>query len=219
MTTELKTTSLPEAVYDAVRERILSGRIEPGELVTENAIALEYGVARPTAKAAIERLVVEGLLARRAHKTARVPRLDRADILDLFENRAVIESAAVASLASGPVPRIPDAALEAHRQLLERARSDTSFAQEDIALHRALVAGQASPRLARMHALLMGEIELCIGQVQAHQLLTARAVADQHQGILDAVAAGDAALAARLTREHIVGTRDRLLDHYDSTSS
>jgi DNA-binding GntR family transcriptional regulator len=70
-----------------------------------------------------------------------------------------------------------------------------------------------------MHALLMGEIELCIGQVQAHQLLTARMVAEQHQGILDAVATGDAPLAARLTREHIAGSRDRLLDFYDSTHS
>lgn len=219
MAGQLKTTSLPEAVYDAVREQILSARIEPGELVTEAAIALEYGVARPTAKVAIERLVVEGLLTRSAHKTARVPRLDRDDILDLFENRAVVESAAIAALASGPAPRVPDAALDAHRRLLERARADASFAQEDIAFHHALVAGQPSPRLARMHGLLMGEIELCIGQVQAHHLLTARVVADQHQGILDAVAAGDAPLAARLAREHVVGTRDRLLDHYDSTSS
>ena len=219
MPTQLKTTSLPEAVYDAVREQILSARVEPGDLVTETAIALQYGVARPTAKAALERLVAEGLLTRSAHKAARVPQLDRDDIVDLFENRAIVESAAIAALASEPVPRVPDAALDAHHQLRERARSGSSFAQEDIAFHRALVAGQTSPRLARMHALLMGEIELCIGQVQAHQLLTARAVADQHQGILDAVAGGDAATAAQLTRDHIIGTRDRLLEHYDSTHS
>lgn len=220
VTTQLKTTSVPEAVYDALRERILSTFIAPGELVTETAIALEYGVARPTAKAALERLVSEGLLARRAHKTARVPQLARSDIIDLFENRAIVESAAMAALASEPAPgRIPEAALAAHQQLLEQARSDAPFAQEDIAFHRALVAGQSSPRLARMHALLMGEIELCIGQVQAHHLLTARAVASQHQGILDAVAAGDAGLAAQLAREHIVGTRGRLLAHYDSTHS
>ncbi|MEP6843936.1 MAG: GntR family transcriptional regulator [Pseudolysinimonas sp.] len=220
MPTRLKTTSVPEAVYDALRERILSARIAPGELVTETAIAVEYGVARPTAKAALERLVAEGLLTRRAHKTARVPQLDRADIIDLFENRAIVESAAIAALASEPAPgRVPEAALAAHRELLEQARADAPFAQEDIAFHRALVAGQTSPRLARMHALLMGEIELCIGQVQAHHLLTARAVASQHQGILDAVVAGNADLASRLTREHIVGTRERLLAHYDSIHS
>jgi DNA-binding GntR family transcriptional regulator len=217
VTTQLKTTSLPEAVYDAAREQILSAQLEPGALVTETAIALEYGVARPTAKAALERLVSEGLLVRRAHHAARVPELGREDIVDLFENRATVEQAAISALARRGT--VPAAALEAHRALLERARVDASFAQEDIAFHRELVAGQPSPRLARMHALLMGEIELCIGQVQAHHLLTARDVASQHQGILDAITAGDALTAARLTREHIAGTQERLLAHFDSTHS
>ncbi|MEA9985792.1 FCD domain-containing protein [Subtercola sp. RTI3] len=110
-------------------------------------------------------------------------------------------------------------ALDAHRALLERGLVDAPFAQEDIAFHRELVARQSSPRLARMHALLMGEIELCIGQVQAYHLLAARDVAGQHQGILDAISAGDTALAARLTREHIAGTEEWLLAHYDSTHS
>ena len=61
-----------------------------------------------------------------------------------------------------------------------------------------------------MHDLLMGEIELCIGQVQAAHLLTAAEVGAQHQGILDAVLAGDTDLAARLSDDHIAGSRDRL---------
>lgn len=206
---------LPDTIYESLRGGILEQRDAPGATITESAVALRYGVARPTAKIAIERLVAEGLLRREAHKTARVPSLGRDDILDLFENRATVEAAAIAALAQGGA--IPAAALDAHRALLSRAGAEASFAQEDIAFHRALVAGQPSPRLARMHALLMGEIELCIGQVQAHRLLTARAVASQHQGILDAVTAGDTVLAERLTREHIVGTRERLLAHYDST--
>jgi DNA-binding FadR family transcriptional regulator len=68
-----------------------------------------------------------------------------------------------------------------------------------------------------MHGMLMGEIELCIGQVQANHLLTATQVAEQHQGILDAVIAGDAALAEKLSRDHVAGSRDRLLAHYDTT--
>jgi DNA-binding GntR family transcriptional regulator len=65
-----------------------------------------------------------------------------------------------------------------------------------------------------MHELLMGEIELCIGQVQAAHLLTATEIGAQHQGILDAITAGDATTASRLTTEHITGSRDRLLAHY-----
>ena len=58
--TPLRTTSLPDTVYAALRENIVTPRVEPGSLVTETAIAVEFGVARPMAKAALERLVSEG---------------------------------------------------------------------------------------------------------------------------------------------------------------
>ncbi len=205
---------LPETIYDDLRASIIAQIEVPGSAMTESAIALRFGVARPTAKTAIERLVAEGLLRRTAHHSARVPALSRDDIVDLYDTRAIIESAAIAALCAGGT--IPAEALEAHRALLSSASADEPFATHDIAFHRALVAGQPSARLARMHALLMGEIELCIGQVQANHLLTAVDVAHQHQGILDAVTAGDSARATLLTHAHIVGSRDLLLAHVDS---
>ncbi|HEY8912358.1 GntR family transcriptional regulator [Lacisediminihabitans sp.] len=215
MSVSLKTTSLPEAVYEALRESIVTGSAAPGSLMTETAIALQYGVARPTAKAALERLVSEGLLTRQAHHAARVPELDRDDIVDLYANRALIEEAALHNLAMAGT--VPSTALALQRQLQEHAANDdrAALARTDIDFHRALVVAQQSPRLSRLHSLIMGEIELCIGQVQAHQLIRPSDVAEQHQGILDAVAVGDIALAGRLTREHIFNARDRLLRKFD----
>ena len=204
---------LPGSISDALRAEVVAQHMAPGSTVTESAVAARFGVARPTAKLAIEQLVTEGVLRRSAHQAARVPELDRGDILDLYRTRGVIESAAIAELAGGGV--IPADALAAHRALL--AESDGDFAADDIAFHRALVAASPAVRLARMHRSLMGEIELGIGQVQAHGLLTRRSVAEQHQGILDAVVAGDAALASHLTFEHIARSRDVLLEHYDAT--
>jgi DNA-binding GntR family transcriptional regulator len=204
---------LPDSIRDELRSRILAQTDAPGTTFTESAVALQFGVARPTAKMAIERLVAEGLLRRESHSAARIPELSRDDILDLFENRATIEGTALAKLATGGT--IPAEALAAHRAQQAGADSDAPFAVLDIAFHRALVTGQSSARLVRMHSLLMGEIELCIGQVQANQLRTATDVSLQHQGILDAVTAGDPELAERLTREHIAESRDRLLEHVD----
>jgi len=219
MSSPLITTSLPEAVYNALRESIVTVQEAPGSLLTETAIAERYGVARPTAKAALERLVSEGLLVRQAHRAARVPQLSRDDIEDLYSNRAIVEEAALRGLAATGV--VPPRASAIQRELLEYARVDDAapFVRADVAFHRELVLGQHSARLARMHALLMGEIELCIGQVQSHRLLKAHQVAEQHQGILDAVTAGDVDRAGRLTREHIEGARDRLLRHLDAEST
>lgn len=217
----LAVTRVPDAVYEVLRESILSQREAPGAAVTEQAIADRFGVARPTAKVALERLVADGLLRRTAHKTARVPELTRDDIVDLYANRAIVEEAALRTLAADGV--VPIAAIAAQRMLADAATAASSsdatapLARADIAFHRALVEAQRSPRLARLHALLMGEIELCTGQVQAHRLLSLDDVVAQHQGILDAVAAGDPELAGRLTRAHIEGARDRLLARYDQT--
>jgi DNA-binding GntR family transcriptional regulator len=209
--------ALPDAIYDELRGRILSQADLPGTTFTESAIALRFGVARPTAKTAIQRLVGEGLLRRESHSAARIPELSRADIVDLFENRAIVEGAALARLASGGT--IPAEALAAHRAMQAGIATDQPYAALDITFHRALVTGQASPRLIRMHSLLMGEIELCIGQVAAGHLRTASDVSHQHQGILDAVTAGNPELAERLTREHIVESRERLLARVDGEGS
>lgn len=202
------TPVLSETIADELRASILSQVDAPGSSITESAVALRFGVARPTARLAIDKLVADGLLRREAHRAARIPELSRADIVDLFANRAIIESAAMAALATSGT--IPAEALAAHRALA----TTEQFARHDITFHRALVAGQPSPRLTRMHQLLMGEIELCIGQVQTAHLLSAAEVAGQHQGILDSITAGDAEAAARLTRDHIVGARDRLLTQF-----
>jgi DNA-binding GntR family transcriptional regulator len=208
MAAEPHASVLPEAIYENLRSSVIAQDVAPGSRVTESTVAARFGVARQTAKVAIERLVAEGLLRRETHKAARVPELTAAEIADLYESRAVVESAAVAQLEG-----IPAAALAAHRALID---AGADFAHQDIAFHRALVAGQSSSRLARMHALIMGEVELCIGQVQAAHLLSAKDVAEQHQGILDSILAGDSDRAARLTSEHIAVSRDRLLAHVDS---
>lgn len=206
---------MPDAIYKTLRTRILDQSETPGSALTESAVGERFGVARPTAKLALERLVAEGLLRREAHRAARVPELSRDDLVDVFDTRRLLEAAALENLATGGA--IPADALAAHRELLEIARTGGSFAAQDAAFHRALVAGQSSLRLQRLHAAIMGEVELCIGQVLAHHLVPAADVAAQHQGILDAVTAGDAATAAALTRAHIDATRTALLAHFDAT--
>jgi len=214
MTTVTDATVRPDAVVAALRSGILAGELAPASAVTEALVATRFDVARPTARIAIDRLVAEGLLVREPHHAARVRKLERDDIADLFAARAAIETAAVELLAASA--EVPAVARHAH-DALGALDPDASYAPADIAFHRALVQGSPSSRLPKLHDLLMGEIELAIAQVEAHRLRSVTEVAAEHGRILDAVEAGDTALAGHLTRAHILSSRDRLLAHYDDT--
>lgn len=217
MSAEAKSPPLTEAVYEALRESIVTLGDPPGAALTENAIAGRYGVARPTAKAALDKLVAEGLLRREAHRAAQVPRLDRADIEDLYATRLLLEEAALTALAKRGY--VPPRALTAQREINEFAErgEDAPFARPDMVFHQSLVLGHGSVRLSKMHALIMGEIQLCMGQLQSHHLLRAQDIVIQHQGLLDAIQHRDPELASFLIRRHIINARDRLLTRFAET--
>ncbi|MCL8249987.1 GntR family transcriptional regulator [Aeromicrobium fastidiosum] len=214
MSSQPATQVRPDAVVAHLRGSILSRELAPGTAVTEAHVASRFDVARPTARIAIDRLVADGLLVREPHHAARVRTLDRDDIDDLFISRAAIEAAAVELLAT--TTTVPTPAAEAHRRLLDQP-DDAPYTTHDLAFHRALVHGTTSTRLPRLHDLLMGEIELGISQVEAHRLRSGDEVVGEHQAILDAIAEGDVDRAGRLTRAHILASRDQLVAHYDST--
>lgn len=202
---------LADNVYEALRRSIVSLEDEPGTILTEKAVSQRFGVARPTAKAALERLVAKGLLRRSAHRAAVVPLLSPADIEDLYATRLVIERAVVEQLADKR--RIPPKALEAQEELRKSAHrnDDGAFAGADLKFHQALVAGIGSERMSRMHDLILGEVELCMSQLEVHRLIGVVDVLKQHQGVLDAIESKDGELAVFLIRRHIIGARDRLL--------
>lgn len=208
-------SSLTEALYASVRKRIVNGEIAPGEKLTEIRIAGEYSVARPTAKACLERLTALGLLRRTTHKTAIVPKLDEDEIRDLFFSRATVERAAVAALAG--TATLPPEAVRAQAAMKAAAGDPAihgAFANQveaDIAFHSALVAAVGSRRLSRMHEVILGEVHLTMGQFQAHRTTHPMNVSNEHDEILEAIGDGDPERAQQCLAHHLDQAQGRLL--------
>jgi DNA-binding GntR family transcriptional regulator len=207
----LAPSSMIDALYESMRQRIINGEIAPGEKVTEARVVGEYTVARPTAKACLERLTAAGLLHRTVHRTAVVPELGVAEILDLYFARDSIERRAVQRLAElGTVP----AAARSAQERIERAVAEKDFPDQveaDIEFHTALVDAVGSKRLSRMHELIMGEVHLTMGQFQAHRTTDPRTVAAEHGAILAAIEGGEPAAAADHLSLHLRAAQDRLV--------
>jgi DNA-binding GntR family transcriptional regulator len=205
----IATKTVVDAVTDDLRGRILTGSLTSAEAVTELELATTYGVARPTAKAAIEKLVGENLLVRGAHKSARVARLGPDSVRDIYLARAYLESEILRRLATSRT--VPEEAVLANADILAAASSgDLALVEPDLRFHTALVEAAGNERIARMYGSLMGEVRLCMTRVQSLHLLNSESIHAEHRLILDALAAGDAEGAARILDSHLATARERL---------
>lgn len=209
--------TLTDSTSDTLRAAVISGEIAPGAFVTEILVCERFAVARPTAKAAIERLAHEGILSRESNKPARVPLLQAVDIRDLYDSRLVVESAAIRILAEGRI--VPKKAAHAQRMMETSSEDDPGeFIDADVTFHRELVRATQSRRLTAMHELVIGETHLCMGQVRSKDVLSSQEVAKEHRELLTAIEAGDGDGAAALLAAHIRGARDALVERLAAES-
>lgn len=205
-----------EAVTARLRVRILHGELAPSTPVTEAFVAEEYGVARPSAKAAIEQLVAAGLLLRSAHRSARVVSIDPETVRDVYRTRARLESAALRELAARR--EAPDEATRANAEILALPPGpDARTVDPDLRFHTALIDALRSERTGRMYRSVLDEVRLCMAQVQGRRLLESEVIAAQHAEILDAVADGDAARATAVLSRHLSSAEERLVDALDAS--
>ncbi|GAA1150791.1 GntR family transcriptional regulator [Microbacterium oxydans] len=204
-----------DAVTAQLRGRILSGAIRSGSPITEAAVSQSFGVARPSAKAAIEQLVASGLLVRTAHRSARVVDIDSVTVRDVYRTRTRLESAALRELAASK--NVPAAALAANAEIMAMPGGpDPATVAPDLRFHTALIDALDSERTGRMYRSVLDEVRLCMAQVQGRRLLDAADIAAQHADILDAVASGDGERAAALLEAHLSSAEDRLVEALDA---
>jgi DNA-binding GntR family transcriptional regulator len=211
--------SVVDALYADLRHRILVGDEKPGSVLGEVSLAGRYQVARPTAKAAIERLVSDGLVLRtRRGAGASVRTLAAADIDDLYTTRSLIESSVNTELAAQRAALHDAQAANARLQAAAGAHDAAQIVSADVAFHRSLVAELGLARLTKLHDLVMGEAHFCMAQVQERQLLGADLIAEEHTGIIDAIRAGDVTLSGERTAAHLERARHVLLEHVSTNA-
>lgn len=83
--------SLPEALAESLRERILSGEFKEGAPLIQEAIAAEYDCSRMPVREAFRQLEAAGLIVSKIHKGSIVSALPSEQIMELFDLRAMLE--------------------------------------------------------------------------------------------------------------------------------
>lgn len=88
-----RSATLRTSPYEKIKQAILDGELEPGQPLVEAALAEWCGVSRTPVREALRRLEQDGLLFRDMHGLA-VRKRSPEEILDLYDTRIVLESAA-----------------------------------------------------------------------------------------------------------------------------
>ena len=91
MTGMIRRETMGAQLSSLLRGAILSGEFEPGEAVTETALAVRFGVSRGPMREAMRHLMDEGLLVTVPYTGTRVLQLTSADIDDIYSMRICLE--------------------------------------------------------------------------------------------------------------------------------
>jgi len=102
----LSRTFLVEGAYEAILENILSGAYPSGTVVSEVSLAKDLNVSRTPVHQALARLAKEGLIEHRSGLKPRIARFSREDIIEIYDMRLLLETAATQRAAKRMDPRV-----------------------------------------------------------------------------------------------------------------
>ena len=104
-------------VYEYLKTAILSGRLNPGEKLTEEHLAEKIGVSRTPVREALHKLESEGLIKPRKKRGFFVSGDSKEEVEELFEIRSILEGYALRVVSE----RISDELLERLSGFIEKA--------------------------------------------------------------------------------------------------
>lgn len=201
----IRPSGLAEEVYRRIRADIMSLKLPPETRVSVDSLARELGVSQTPIREALSMLEANGLVSKRHFAGyATSPRMDRAQLDELFEFRLLIEPHAARKAAQGMT--------EADMGQLssgEEAPSHDAFADMDTDFHRLIAQGAGNhliaDSLARLH------IHVHIFRSCFRSEITEEAV-HEHNAIIAALRARDGGGAEAAMRRHIERSYGRLRD-------
>jgi DNA-binding GntR family transcriptional regulator len=203
---------LPDRIYAALKHRILTCSLQPGQRLMEKELAQELGVSRTPLREALNRLALEQLVFLTPYRGYAVTPVLLDDIRKLSELRLILEEQS-AALAAG---RASEEEINELRRLAtlryqpgDRATYE-QYLRDNSAFHQALAACTHNARLESVIASVLDQIQrpLYLGLDTGLDASTATA---EHYELVDAVAQQNSALARQVMAEQIKRAEMRIL--------
>lgn len=194
-----------DIAVDVVRDRILSGELQPGERISEVALAEDLRISRPPLREALRVLHGEGLVVLTPGRGASVASFDLESVSQLGDLRIALECE-TARLAAERADRHDVARLTAVMAQIESALCEPDLPYpSDTDFHGALAAATGNPRLASAVDDVKRQLSLARAKTGSAPERARRAL-DEHRAICDAVVRHDPDAAAAGMRIHMMAS-------------
>jgi DNA-binding GntR family transcriptional regulator len=194
----------PDLGYLRLRQAILEGQFQPNERLVEADLTSRFKLGRAAMRTALARLEQDGLVERAPFRGARVRAISLDEAIEILEARAVLEGLAARHAARNAT----SADVAALRATLDRMRA--AYDAHDLLavsagsteMHRQLLEIAGHQTAAR----LIDGLKAQNVRYQFRTILVpgrASESVEEHQAIVEAVAAGDPDLAEERARRHV----------------
>ncbi|NMH97491.1 GntR family transcriptional regulator [Pseudonocardia sp. K10HN5] len=201
-----------------LREAILFHEFAPGEKLRAVQLAERFSTSPTPVRESLARLAGEGLVTYSPQRGARVAELSQAEMVDVYEIRALLEPLALRRSLARATPEWMEAVNTAHQAMadaLVRPFQDMSAAEyatyerRHLAFHKALLDNCGSRWLQQFTSLLAEQSSrfrrLSLDARGGHT-----AVSAEHQTILEACQALDPDAASAAMQAHMTRTQNAI---------
>jgi DNA-binding GntR family transcriptional regulator len=196
--------TLAQQVYAHLRQGILENAYPPAAPLPEEALAARLNVSRVPVREALRRLASEGLVTLVPRQGAVVSSLSRKQFLDAYRLRGALEALAVRlaipQLTSADLDRLGE--IDAAMKTAAAANDPEAFFAANAAFHEVFIERAGNDYLRATYEPLMDQMRRYRSPSADLRGGLERSI-EEHEAILAAVRAGDAAEASRLIGEHI----------------
>ncbi|MFW5996119.1 MAG: GntR family transcriptional regulator [Halanaerobiaceae bacterium] len=208
---------LRRQVYEVLREAILTGKLEPGEKITEVEIAEQLNVSRTPVREAIRMLELEEFIVIVPQRGVFVAGIrSTKEIDDIFQVRAELEGLA-ASLAARNISR----------EQLEKMNNYISQIKEciengdlencvklDISFHQIIYEASENTWLQKILDTLFEQMTRFRSKSLSLEGRLKKAL-NEHKKLGKALEGGEAEEARKLARKHIIAARDSIVEVFE----
>lgn len=204
--TALLRFNLHDMLVSAIREMVAAGELRPGDKIPEQDLCRRFEVSRTPLREALKVLASEGMLQLLPRRGAIVARVSPEEIDELFPIMAALEALAGELVCKRITPDELAELQDIHERMLRDygAGNEPAYLQENRRFHETLVRLAANPTLHACYVQILTRTR-AFRFVARKSSENWKVAVDDHNQIMDALRARNAARLSRLLRRHVLG--------------